>query len=368
MGSELPLLEISGSPRERGRAHGEAFGSLIRELVPAFFDDLEQTSKKHGVSVVTRERSLEIVATYREPTEDYAPDLFEELCGIGEAADVDVDEVLALNAFLELHDYYSDAFGISGCTSLIVPGSTSGEGALIAQNYDLSSLFAEAAVLIKVVSDSAPDALFYTSAGMLGCAGVNSAGIGVVINNLVPSDSTGGVIYPFIIRSILSAVRIGDAIDAVIAQPRASGMNYVLCDANGEIYDLETTATEYEVICPFDGPMAHANHYLTDRLKPYERRQWDARGQSVLRWGRATRLLRSDPGASPTALKEFLSDRVNAPIGLCRHNEVVHGEACGQTIAGIVLDPPGRRAWFTKGPTGVNRWQELSVENEKGMM
>ena len=359
--ASFPLLEVSGSVKERGRAHGETFGGLIRELVPAFFDDLEQTSKRYDVPVVTKERAFEIVATYEGPTRTYAPDLFEELEGIAAAANVQVNEILALNAFLELHDYYSDAFVISGCTSLMVPGSTSGEGVLIAQNYDLALLFAEAAVLIKVRSDDEPDALFYTSAGMLGCTGINSAGIGVVINNLVPSDSAGGVIYPFIIRRILSSVRIGDAIDAVVAQPRASGMNYVLCDENGEIYDLETTATEYEVLCPFDGPMSHANHYLTDRLKPYERRQWDSRGQSILRWGRATRLLRSAPKLSEQTLQDILSDRVNAPIGICRHNEVREGEGCGQTIAGVVLDPPGRRAWFTKGPTGENGWEEYSI-------
>ncbi len=357
MSQTLPLLEVSGSPTERGQAHGEAFKELIRDLVAINFEDMLHATQGY----LTKERVYEIVSTYTGPTRDYAPDLFEELEGIAEAADVPLEDLLALNAFLELHDYYSDAFLVSGCTSFMVPGSTSGEGALIAQNYDLSSIYAAAAILVKVKNDHAPDALFYTSAGMLGCAGVNEAGIGVVINNLVPSDASGGVLYPFIIRRILESVRIGDAIDAVVAKPRASGMNYVICDENGEIYDLETTAKEYEVICPFDGPMAHSNHYLTDRLKPLERRQWDQRGQSILRWGRATRLLKSCDKRNADALKNMLSDRVNAPMGICRHNEIHNGEACGQTIAGIVLDPPGRKAWFTKGPPGKNEWVEYCV-------
>ncbi len=357
MSQTLPLLEVSGSPTERGQAHGEAFKELIRDLVAINFEDMLHATQGY----LTKERVYEIVSTYTGPTRDYAPDLFEELEGIAEAADVPLEDLLALNAFLELHDYYSDAFLVSGCTSFMVPGSTSGEGALIAQNYDLSSIYAAAAILVKVKNDHAPDALFYTSAGMLGCAGVNEAGIGVVINNLVPSDASGGVLYPFIIRRILESVRIGDAIDAVVAKPRASGMNYVICDENGEIYDLETTAEEYEVICPFDGPMAHSNHYLTDRLKPLERRQWDQRGQSILRWGRATRLLKSCDKRNADALKNMLSDRVNAPMGICRHNEIHNGEACGQTIAGIVLDPPGRKAWFTKGPPGKNEWVEYCV-------
>ena len=358
MKTELPLLTISGAPLERGRAHGEAFRDLIRDLVSAFFSDLEQTSLGHGIEPITKTRALEIGSTYKGPCRDYAPDLYEELEGISEGSGIPVNELLCLNAFLELHDYQSDAFAVSGCTSLMVPGDPTGKGALISQNYDLSSIFAAAAVLIKVQSDEGPDALYYTSAGMLGCAGLNDVGIGVVINNLVPSDSGAGVIYPFIIRRILSSVRIGDAIDAVVSKPRASGMNYVLCDGNGEIYDLETTAREYEVTCPFDGPMAHANHYLQDRLKPLERRHWGARGQSILRWGRATRLLKSVELVDQDALKMFLADRVNAPMGICRHNEIHDGEACGQTIAGIVLDPPGRRAWFTKGPTGEHSWTE----------
>ena len=246
MSQTLPLLEVSGSPTERGRAHGETFKELIRDLVAVNFEDM-----LHGTQgYLTKERVYEIVSTYAGPNRDYAPHLFEEMEGIAEAADVPVEDLLALNGFLELHDYYSDAFMVSGCTSFMVPGNTSGEGALIAQNYDLSSIYAAAAILIKVKNDHAPDALFYTSAGMLGCAGVNDAGIGVVINNLVPSDASGGVLYPFIIRRILESVRIGDAIDAVIVKPRASGMNYVMCDENGEIYDLETTAKEYEVLCP----------------------------------------------------------------------------------------------------------------------
>ncbi|HCL27302.1 MAG TPA: hypothetical protein DIC52_02565 [Candidatus Latescibacteria bacterium] len=63
MASELPLLEVSGSPSERGRAHGESLGGLIRELVPAFFDDLEQTSKHHDAPVVTKERALAIATS-----------------------------------------------------------------------------------------------------------------------------------------------------------------------------------------------------------------------------------------------------------------------------------------------------------------
>ena len=40
MSQTLPLLEVSGSPTERGQAHGEAFKELIRDLVAVNFEDM----------------------------------------------------------------------------------------------------------------------------------------------------------------------------------------------------------------------------------------------------------------------------------------------------------------------------------------
>ena len=118
MSQTLPMIEVMGSPAQRGQAHGEAFRDLIRDLVAANFEDMAQATRGR----LTKTRVGEIVSTYKGPTRDYAPDLFEELEGIARAADVSVEELLALNAFLELHDYYSEAFAVSGCTSLMVPG------------------------------------------------------------------------------------------------------------------------------------------------------------------------------------------------------------------------------------------------------
>ncbi len=356
MDAELPLLEVSGGPRERGRAHGEAFRAEIGALLPAYFDYMDATSRDHGVEPVTMERALGTAGTYLGPAERYAPGLVEEARGIAEGADVPFEEILALNAFLDLFDSLSPAFLEAGCTTLMAPGGA--DGAIIGQNYDLPAIFAPAAVLLKVSGGEGPDALVYTSAGMLGCAGLNSAGIGVVINKLVPADAGPGVPYPFVIRRILSREQIGDALNAVGGIRRASGMNYVLCDRHGEIYDLETTAREMEVLCPFEGPMAHSNHYLTDRLKPLERRAWDQRGQSIARWGRATRLLRGCERPDADALKGMLSDHVNYPIAICRHNEVHDGEGCGQTVCGIVLAPMAGRAWFVRGPACEHAWVE----------
>ena len=361
MDNGLPLLEISGTPRERGQQHGEAFKEEISTLLEGYFGYFESTSRAHGLEPLTKARMLAIADTYAEPAARYAPDLVQEAQGIAAGAGVAYGEILALNAFLDILDYMSDAFAKGGCTTLMVPGALDGSGALIAQNYDLPGPFPPAAVLLKITAAEAPDTLVYTSTGMLGCAGLNSAGLGVVINNLIPGDAGPGVPYPFVIRQILAGRQIGDAIDAVVSHPRSSGMNYVLCDRNGEIYDLETTAKDYEVLCPFTGPMAHTNHYVAQRLKPLERRDWSQRGQSIARWGRGNRLLGAADRPDAAGLRHMLADHVNEPLAICRHDELVHGESCGQTICGIVLEPPTGRAWIARGPTCQHEWVEYSL-------
>ena len=356
MNDGFPLLEVSGSPVNRGQSHGEFYREAIRTLLPAYFDYLERTSRDHGVPVLSRTRVLEISATYAKPAEAYAPDLVEEARGIAMGAGVPFEEILALNGFLDVFDHLSPNFVAAGCTTFMVPDMDGGGMAAIGQNYDLADIFYASAALLKITGDG-PDALMYTTAGMLGCAGLNSEGIGVVINNLVPGDAGPGVPYPFVIRRILATAQIGDAIDAVVSSRRASGMNYVLCDRNGEIYNLETTAADYEATSPFDGPMAHSNHYLADRLIPLERRAYDQRGQSLARWGRATRLLRRSANPGAHTIKSALGDHVNSPVSICRHSV----DGCGQTICGIVLEPSIGRAWFARGPCCEHAWMEYRL-------
>ncbi|NKB67688.1 MAG: hypothetical protein GKR89_11545 [Candidatus Latescibacteria bacterium] len=205
MSTGLPLLEISGPPQERGHQHGEAFREQITTLLEAYFDYFETTSRAHGLKALTKERVLAIAGTYAEPAARYAPDLVQEARGIAQGAGVSYEEILALNAFLDILDYMSDAFARGGCTTLMVPGALDGTGALIAQNYDLPGPF------------------------------------------------------------------------------------------------------------------------------------------------------------PPAALRHMLTDHVNEPLAICRHDALVHGERCGQTICGIVLEPPTGRAWIAKGPTCENEWVEYGL-------
>ena len=55
MSDGFPLLEVSGSPSNRGQAHGEAFREEIRALLPVYFDYLERTSRRHSRTCIEQD-------------------------------------------------------------------------------------------------------------------------------------------------------------------------------------------------------------------------------------------------------------------------------------------------------------------------
>jgi isopenicillin-N N-acyltransferase-like protein len=343
------------------------------QVVEEWFDYLiHRTTTDEGLTPLSRERIVAIASEHIPHAQRYAPDLFTELHGIAEGARIALGDLFVLNCFLDLYEWLSPTWvaergwqpvNVGGCTTFGVSGAAAQGDVFIGQNYDLASLFQPAAVLIRVRSDDAPSMLFYTTAGTLGHVGMNAAGVGVVINNLQTLDARPGVPYPFIIRKVMAAERIGDAIDAVLLARRASGMNFLIADGSGELIDLETSATDYDVIYGWGGIVAHANHFVCEKMKPYEARWLGERGQTMVRYSRMNKLLRAGDGRRTLEdLQRILCDHANHPIALCRHDEPTAHGSCGKTICGVIFNPAQRRAWFSAGNPCEVGFQEYHVE------
>lgn len=365
MPNKLPTIELSGSPHQRGEAHGEAFRDVIRGILDEYIEDLLQSSptRPHWF---TRQGCRAWAREHVPYIRDYAPDLHAEAEGIAEGANVSLEEVILLNAFLAIADWLSPTFHerrsaqIRGCTSFGVSGED-GEGhAIIGQNYDLESLYQRGAILLRIKDKNGPDSLVVTIAGIVGGAGINAAGIAVVINNLIPSDSRPGVLYPFLIRRLLQARDPGTAIDAITSARRASGTSYTIADSSGVIVALETSATDYAVIRARGGRIAHANHYVSGEMQKYEARWTMARGQSIFRDARMDYLLHQEkPHSGVERFMQILADHANHPIGICRHDEP-HG-TCGKTICGMIFLPHERRAYVSAGNPCESRFVEYEA-------
>jgi len=365
MSNRLPLIELSGSPRERGRAHGEAFRDVIGEIYIKFIEDLLQPPEDKPHSL-TSEWCMEWARGHIPHLSDYTHDLLEEVKGIAEGAKLSVEEVILLNGFLAIADWASPTFQkyrlaqSGGCTSFGISGHLRGGKAIIGQNYDLESFYQPSAILLRVKSEGVPDALVFTIAGIIGGAGINAAGVAVAINNLIPNDSHSGVLYPFLVRKLIQAPDPGTAIDAVLFPRRASGLNYVIAGESGVVITLETSATDYAVIDGSRCPVAHANNYVCEKMLRYEARWIGERGQSIFRNSRMNHLLHGDgKHLDLECCKHILSDHANYPIAICRHD--YPPGTCGKTICGMIFNPSERKMYVSAGNPCENTFEEYEV-------
>lgn len=121
----MRYIELSGTPRELGRQHGEAYR--------------EDIHKYHDFYCVHRGKTPEsfdpLIRTY---TENAFPDLVEEMRGIAEGADLSYEQVLVYNHFTV----------ITGCTPVFFRHSD--HGPLVAQTLDCQPDEQEAVVVRKV--------------------------------------------------------------------------------------------------------------------------------------------------------------------------------------------------------------------------
>ncbi|MDR0354294.1 MAG: C45 family peptidase [Deltaproteobacteria bacterium] len=341
--SPIPVIELKGHGLELGRAHGEELRDQIRRFVEVIVD----LNVKNIPVPSSREDLLGLCGASLSHIERYSPELLAEMKGIAQGAGVDFQEVLLLNCFLELNDLRAPMLSQKltsrrsfACTTFnLKKRATKDRAPRLGQTYDMELLFADYTVVLKISTPGRPSRTVFSLAGVLGLNGVNSQGISLVINKLVPTDSRPGVIYPVLVRQALDQVRIGDALAALAFAPRASGLCYQLSGPDGVAFCLETTAARFELL-PFQGFIAHANHYLSPALKPLEA-DWLTHGGSYARLEAADNFLADNFGdLDDEALKSLCRNHINHPRGICAHyyeDEEEHEKMA--TIAAVVINP-----------------------------
>lgn len=256
----IPLVDISGKPRERGRQYGELAARQIEASIDFYRHAFTATSG------VAWEQIVQSAAAWVDPATDYAPDLVEELRGIAEGSGRDFLELMAINARGEI--IYDRSFSelVAGeCTTYAVLPEVSGDGHMYAgQNWDYLCGAIDSIIMLRVRSDDAPDIIMQIEAGQVGRHGANSAGIAMQVNGLGGRYGfTGfGVPQPFVRRKVLQSWNMHDAMDRVFKAPQQIGANYLLGAREGFAISFETTPGERTAwLYPNDGVLVHGNHH-----------------------------------------------------------------------------------------------------------
>jgi isopenicillin-N N-acyltransferase-like protein len=338
----LPIVEIRGKPRQLGQQQGEGARLQILRAVDGYREMIPM------ITTLTWEEALREARKFLPYGEKAFPQFVEEMRGIADGAGVPFHDVWLLNCYEGLIETHHQAWG---CTCLAVRDDLTADGhVLLAHNEDWSSVDRDNVYLVHAQPDDGPPFLGMSYGPLLVNIGLNAEGLGVAINSVYATDGRVGIPRILCSRAVLNARTIGQAICACVPKSRAGGYNYLLADANGELYSVETSATAHSLIYGEEGWLAHTNHYLSAKMQKLE--EPGTYASSHVRLNRARRLLGAQLGrVSVESLQALLRDHVNYPDSICSHedaDEPPHER--GMTLASLVMDLSERVMWSAPGP------------------
>jgi isopenicillin-N N-acyltransferase-like protein len=231
----IPMIEVQGTHREVGRQIGTHFRVQIGASLGSMREDLPA-----GMSWEDMLHQSDLYLGY---SREVYPRYIKELQGVAEGAGVPFD-VLFLSMCEELWEasaWRDPAWRARrGCTDLAARGrATVGGSTLIAHTNDLGPASEEELVLLKVKAGDDPEFLGISPGGVGYSAGFNAAGVSITGNELNSNDIRPGVPRMLVVRAILAARRLGEALNHCLLPQRASSYNNVVADAHGEVYSME---------------------------------------------------------------------------------------------------------------------------------
>ena len=344
----IPHIQVRGSHREVGQQIGEA----MRETIQRMTSELPRQGRPNS----SWQQLLDMGTLFQAYSRTVYPQYLEELAGIADGAAVQPDELFLLMCE-ELWELLPLGAGGRGCTDMVARGRATANGAtLLAHSNDLSPGAESDLVILQVQAGNEPEFLGVSVGGVGYSAGFNAAGISLTGNELSSNDVRLGIPRLLVVRAVLAARRLGEAMDACLLSQRASSYNNIIADSHGEVYSMEGSATDCEPIYIDDDILAHANHYTAGPMRHFEANRHDI-GGSVIRHHRAIRLLKEHYGRhSPELFQKLLADHANYPASICKHL----GESI--TAFSIIIDLTALHAWIGPGRPCQTDYQEVSLE------
>jgi hypothetical protein len=305
--AEIPLIQAAGSHYQVG----EQIGAAMRDRIHRMIRELSH----HLPATRTWQQLLEMGAVFQAFSRSAYPQYMEELQGMADAAAVSFGELFLL----------------------------------------LCEELWERPLWGQVQAGDEPEFLGVSVGGVGYSAGFNAAGISLTGNELSSNDVRPGVPRLLVVRAILAARRLGEAMDACLLPQRASSYNNIIADSYGEVYSMEGSATDCEAVYIDGDTLAHANHYAAPPMRRFEADRNEI-GGSIIRHNRAMRLLREHYGhLSPERFRLLLADHANYPASICKHE----GESV--TAFSIIIDLSTLRAWIGHGRPCQTAYREFSL-------
>jgi isopenicillin-N N-acyltransferase like protein len=329
--------------RERGRIHGESFAPLIRELAALRLELSISNGRFPDIGEVRRVARLHVPVL-----RSFDGSLCDELEGIAEGAGLDAEDVVVLNQYTDLKDLDPASLPSSreeGCSAIYVRASDG--RVLLAQTWDMHATARDYALMLRVPAAPGLEAWLFTVTGCLGMTGLNSAGLGITINNLLSTDARVGVVWSALVRRVLCERDVAAARDAVLGAPLGSGHHYMVANRDGA-YGIETSGERRDVVYTGDADAyVHTNHCLSPAIESVS---WVKPTSTTRERYRAlTEGLRDRAVAGRTDLWDRLGSHEGYPRSVCTHLGTEEDPHAMQTCGAIAMDLGSPDLWAAAG-------------------
>lgn len=348
----FPLIDLKGSPYERGRAHGAAVPERVARSIALYRGELE----RRGVAVAEIHR---LAREFAPHVGAFDPAYLEEMQGIADGAGVALEDIVLVNCRTEM------MFGATtmlekqkndGCTAAIVLPEAAEGGTLIhGHNWDWREQCVDTGVVLRIRRGDGPDILAFAEAGALARHGMNAAGVSVTGNFLACDRDfrTGGrTPLGLVRRKLLESTNLAGALRTAWGHRRACSTNVMLAAAEGEAIDLEMAPDEIFPIAPREGILVHANHWVSPAAQAKLRDTGIAISVCTLyRQRRVEDALRAKRRPLSVAdVKEALADEYGRPDSVLRPPKpgIVGSVTC--TVCTTIMLPAKGEMWIARKP------------------
>jgi len=351
------LLKVKGTHREIGRQIGEACREGVRSSLGNAHNQIDSA---YNVLELTWEGAKIQASKYMPFAQEVYTSYVDELLGIAEGAGVSYEDVAVLNA---MEAVTMDALHLTKCTSMAVNGDRTADGhVLVAHNEDWLPEDEPNVFVLHAEPDDEPPFLAMTYGGLIPNIGFNAYGIAQACDSVYPNDSRIGVPRLFVSRAVLACKSPGEAIRKTLIPRRAAGYNHLIAHESGEMYNVEVSARQFEILYPENNYLAHTNHFLSPHMQAVENEP-DELIATRVRYFRADRLLKQTARHTVRSLQEIQRDHVNHPSSICNHEDTDSDPLDREkTINAMIFDLTARVMHIAWGNPCANRYHTYYLD------
>lgn len=358
---QLLIVDAEGSPFEIGLQHGRQSADAIRTNFSYY---LNLWNHSCGVEKNTVTEDARVFLPYIEKLDG---ELIEELKGVAKGAEMQFEEILALNARWELnYAYLFPKDASEGCTAIGVTAETSSDKHMyIGQNWDYKPGVEKSCILLRIRQKHKPDVVMHTEAGVIGHKGFNSSGIGICMN-FIRCDRDAfrpGLPVWLKVRSLLNSENLSKCLGILMDHEGPNSANMLIGHRDGEVIDAECTPDGINFIYPKDGVITHSNHFLSSSFKAKDLGR-SLLPDTIIRSERAARkLVQNRANLNLEAIKSVLTDHFAYPNSICRHRDnSANPFAQFETLTSLIIDLTEGKMHYTEGPPCSHPYKTIMID------